>query len=243
MENKLFREKSLAQISSPEDLHDYMRVTGPRLWMLLSAVFVLLVGFVVYASTATMENIVPIRLRAFNISYTDTTGDASEDVRVCVFTAKLPQSYQGILKPGMEVRLGRERGKVEYFSLEELGSMFEDEDQAKGQIPASAADLQAAGAGSAQSAADGQSGADGQTPADAAESGQASEDSQASAEGAANGQVPADGSAADGQSGAAGNTGISVFITMNNSHFSIPDGYYDAELVLESTTPISFLWN
>ena len=130
MENKLFREKSLAQISSPEDLHDYMRVTGPRLWMLLSAVFVLLVGFVVYASTATMENIVPIRLRAFNISYTDTTGDAPEDVSVCVFTAKLPQSYQGILKPGMEVRLGRERGKVEYFSLEELGSMFADEDQA-----------------------------------------------------------------------------------------------------------------
>ncbi len=49
MENGLFRKKSLERISSPEQLHDYMHVTSPRLWMLLIAVAVLLIGFLAYA--------------------------------------------------------------------------------------------------------------------------------------------------------------------------------------------------
>ena len=31
MQNELFRQKSIERISSPEALHDYMRVTSPRL--------------------------------------------------------------------------------------------------------------------------------------------------------------------------------------------------------------------
>ena len=50
MDNGLFRKKSIDRISSPEELHDYMRVTSPRLWMILAAVVLLLVGFIVYAS-------------------------------------------------------------------------------------------------------------------------------------------------------------------------------------------------
>ena len=50
MENQqVFREKSLERISSPEQLHDYMRVTSPKLWMILTAAIVLIVGFVVGA--------------------------------------------------------------------------------------------------------------------------------------------------------------------------------------------------
>jgi hypothetical protein len=47
MDNQLFRKKSIDRISSPEKLEDYMRVTSPRLWMLLSAIVILLVGFLV----------------------------------------------------------------------------------------------------------------------------------------------------------------------------------------------------
>ena len=36
---------------------------------------------------------------------------------------------------------------------------------------------------------------------------------------------------------------ISVFIQMEHEYVPLPDGIYEAELVLESTTPISFLWN
>ena len=62
MENPLFRKKSLERISSPEQLHDYMRVTSPRLWMLLSAIAVFLAGFIVYVSTVTLENTMKIQV-------------------------------------------------------------------------------------------------------------------------------------------------------------------------------------
>lgn len=44
MENKLFREKSIDRVSSPESLTDYMKVTTPSVWMVLSAIILLLVG-------------------------------------------------------------------------------------------------------------------------------------------------------------------------------------------------------
>lgn len=34
MENKLFRQKSIDRVSSPEQLQDYMRVTNPGVWMI-----------------------------------------------------------------------------------------------------------------------------------------------------------------------------------------------------------------
>ena len=44
MENKLFREKSIKRISSPEQLNDYLHVTNPGIWALLICVIVLLAG-------------------------------------------------------------------------------------------------------------------------------------------------------------------------------------------------------
>lgn len=44
MENKLFREKSLDRVASPESLTDYMKVTTPSVWLVLSAIILLLVG-------------------------------------------------------------------------------------------------------------------------------------------------------------------------------------------------------
>ena len=63
MDKQLFRQKSLDHISSPEELHDYMRVTSPRLWMILTAIVLLLGGFIIYAATARMESTETIRLR------------------------------------------------------------------------------------------------------------------------------------------------------------------------------------
>ncbi|MBQ6441596.1 MAG: hypothetical protein IJJ13_03260 [Lachnospiraceae bacterium] len=44
----VFREKSLERISEPEQLHDYIRVTSPGVWLVLLAVIVLLCGVVVW---------------------------------------------------------------------------------------------------------------------------------------------------------------------------------------------------
>ncbi len=48
MNNKLFRQKSLDQVTSPEQLQDYIQVSNPSVWMILAAVAVLLVGVCVW---------------------------------------------------------------------------------------------------------------------------------------------------------------------------------------------------
>ena len=45
---KLFREKSLEAIESPEALNDYLRVTSPGVWIVLAAVALLLIGAVLW---------------------------------------------------------------------------------------------------------------------------------------------------------------------------------------------------
>ena len=84
MENKLFRKKSLEKISSPEELHDYMQVTSPRLWMLLSAIAALLVGFIVYASTVTMENTMKIQVDVQFVDFTEEFQERPPELYSCV---------------------------------------------------------------------------------------------------------------------------------------------------------------
>ena len=154
MEKTLYRKKNLDRISSPEELHDYMRVTSPRLWMLLSAIIILLAGFVVYASTATMENTmtISVNVEAIDITYEDGTEYHSKSVY-----AETSIADMGILKPGMRLRLAGEEGTISSFFT-------------------------------------------------------------------------------------AGNT-LGILFDMDNEHFSLPNGTYEAEIVLESVTPISFLLN
>ena len=157
MENKLFRKKSLEKISSPEELHDYMQVTSPRLWMLLSAIAALLVGFIVYASTVTMENTMKIQVDVQFVDFTEEFQEQSGLQNYTLVSAKLPASQMNQVDVGMTVRIGKETGKVSFVAFEE--------------------------------------------------------------------------------------NEITLIIETNKNYLPLPDGSYDAELVLESTTPISFLWN
>ena len=45
---KLFREKSLEAVESPESLNDYLRVTSPGIWLVMAAVIMLLVGGILW---------------------------------------------------------------------------------------------------------------------------------------------------------------------------------------------------
>lgn len=159
MENGLFRKKSVDRISSPEALHDYMRVTSPRLWMLLAAVVLLLIGFVVYASTATMENTVPIKVQLQNYPADDGTVQDNAAQEITVVSSRLPIDQLDRIKTGMKLRLGKEEGRIYWISTSE------------------------------------------------------EEDS------------------------------IKVVFEMEHQYIPMDEGEYEAELVLESTTPISFLWN
>ena len=158
MENGLFRKKSLERISSPEELHDYMRVTTPRLWMLLAAIAVLLIGFLVFASTANMENTTKIKVTVENLETSSEEGAGA----TAIYYSSLPMSYKDVVEAGMKVRIGNEEGKID------LIAMVNSEE---------------------------------------------------------------------------GEQEIELLIAMDNPSLSLRDGEYDCELVLESTTPISFLWN
>ena len=45
----IFRKKSIEKISSPEQLHDYIKVSSPGAWIVLLAIIVFLVGALVWA--------------------------------------------------------------------------------------------------------------------------------------------------------------------------------------------------
>ena len=159
MDNGLFRKKSIDRISSPEALHDYMRVTSPRLWMILAAVVLLLAGFIIYASTANMENAIPVkvRLERYHLDANEETGDQERDVTIV--TSDLPLDQMNEIKAGMKLRLGKEEGHVAWIFTGE------------------------------------------------------------------------------------GEEHVTVTYEMDHGFIPMDDGEYDGELILESTTPISFLWN
>ncbi|MBR6186788.1 MAG: hypothetical protein IKQ41_11075 [Clostridia bacterium] len=156
MEKSLFRKKSMERISSPEELHDYMRVTSPRLWMILGAIVALLAGFIVYASTATMENTMTIQVQISQYGLQEN--GTGEREYITGIQAYLPGSMKDQVQTGMMVRIGKEETTVNYIGVREDGMIFLTIDPIEDYLP-------------------------------------------------------------------------------------LPEGVYDAELVLESTTPISFLWN
>lgn len=158
--NQLFRKKSLDRISSPEELHDYMRVTSPRLWMILTAIVALLAGLIVYASTVTMENTIPIRVKLESYPL-DDEHESDGETRYHTFVYfTMPLSQIDSIRMGTEVRLGTERGKVQWMSTEDEGQDT-----------------------------------------------------------------------------------MMIMVDMEHDYIPMRDGEYDAVLVIESTTPISFLWN
>ncbi len=55
MDNKIFREKSLERVSSPEQLNDYIRVTTPSVWVVLLATLILLFGMIFWGIFGKIE--------------------------------------------------------------------------------------------------------------------------------------------------------------------------------------------
>lgn len=55
---QIFRQSSIDRISSPEDLNEYVRVANPSVWMVMTAVIILLAGFFIWGWTGTLESTV-----------------------------------------------------------------------------------------------------------------------------------------------------------------------------------------
>lgn len=89
MDKQIFRKASIDRISSPEQLNDYIRVSNPGVWMVLSAVIVLLAGVCVWGIFGHLE------------SKVDTAGICENGVFTCYVT----EEKQGQIKPGMAVNV------------------------------------------------------------------------------------------------------------------------------------------
>ena len=59
MKETFFRKKSLERISSPEVLNDCLQVTGPAVWLILTAVILLFAGILIWSSAARIDSYVP----------------------------------------------------------------------------------------------------------------------------------------------------------------------------------------
>lgn len=59
-EFKLFREKSLESIESPESMNDYLQVTSPGVWLVLAAVIAILVGAVLWSVFGRINTFVDV---------------------------------------------------------------------------------------------------------------------------------------------------------------------------------------
>lgn len=99
MDKQLFRQKSLDHISSPEQLHDYMRVTSPRLWMVMGAIVLLLIGFIIYASTAKLESRQTIPVK----------------VQYGIISGEIPNSMENLIRAGMPVEIKGQKGRIIYI--------------------------------------------------------------------------------------------------------------------------------
>ena len=55
---KLFREKNIEQIESPEALNDYLQVTSPGIWVVLATIVVFLVGICIWGGIGHIDSTV-----------------------------------------------------------------------------------------------------------------------------------------------------------------------------------------
>ena len=56
---QIFRQSSVDNINSPEQLTDYLRVTNPGAWIILAAVIVLIGGLFVWSMVGNLETVAP----------------------------------------------------------------------------------------------------------------------------------------------------------------------------------------
>ncbi len=100
MENQIFRKASIDRVSSPEQLNDYVKVSNPSVWMILSAVIVLLIGVCVWGISGRLDTTVK-------------TAALCENGTLCVYIkeADIPQ-----IAKGMEITVNGESFTVSEVS-------------------------------------------------------------------------------------------------------------------------------
>ena len=82
MESSIFREKSIQQLSAPEQLTGYLRVTGPGVWVTLIGIILLLAGLFFWGIFGTIISsvTVPAQVKGGKVSCYILTDDLNPDM-------------------------------------------------------------------------------------------------------------------------------------------------------------------
>ena len=100
--------QDLRRISSPEQLNDYLKVTNPKIWVLLVAIVLLLVGLLLWGGFTTIESYAAGTARAVGGELTVTFDDPAKASKV---------------QPGMQMEVGDVRAEVLTVGTDENGSL------------------------------------------------------------------------------------------------------------------------
>ena len=99
MSEKLYRKKALSKINSPEDLNEIICVTNPGVWLILTALLVLLLGALCWGIFGEIETTMPVDLIA------DVHGTFS-------VTMSINEVMDRGIEEGTPVRVGVKKGNV-----------------------------------------------------------------------------------------------------------------------------------
>ena len=106
----VFRKKTIEQISSPEQLTDYLSVTNPGIWVILAAVILLLAGIFAWCLVGTLETKAEVK-----VVVTDQTAQViAQGSEVLTEGMPLHVSDQDVLLTSVETdEYGRSTGRAE----------------------------------------------------------------------------------------------------------------------------------
>ena len=128
MQSQLYRQQSIDRVSSQEQIRDYLRVTSPRLWMVILAAAVLLAGFLVWYAVANQEVTLPVKVSVENTS--------TRESNVILAEFQVPSAQRDNYRPGMKVRFAGITGEIKYFvDMENITSVIVWAESPKTAVP------------------------------------------------------------------------------------------------------------
>ena len=99
----LFRNNMEDRITSPEQLTDYLRVTNPGIWVVLTAVILILAGIIAWSMAGTLET------------------QSAVSVVVTDHTARIIPSGAAELEEGMPLRVSGQEFLIAFAEKDEFG--------------------------------------------------------------------------------------------------------------------------
>lgn len=87
MASNVFRQKNLDKINSPESLNDYVKVTNPSVWIILTGILILIIGAFIFSAFGTVDTNKNLAVSVTNgdiMAYMDENDISSIDVHMTI---------------------------------------------------------------------------------------------------------------------------------------------------------------